>query len=141
MEEAICFGWIDGKMRSVDDKKYILRFSPRRRDSIWSEMNRQRAVKMMNRGKMTKAGNEKIDEAKKNGSWASAYSSKKEPPLPDDLKKALMKDEKTWRNFSEFSNSLKTRYIYWINVAKREETRERRIREIVKKASHGKKRS
>jgi len=132
VEEAICFGWIDGKMKSMDEETYMLRFSPRRRGSLWSELNREKAVRMIKARRMTRAGMEKVDEAKKNGRWDSAYSSRKEPVPPDQLNEALSKDTVALRNFNELSNSKKMAYIHWINEAKKDETRERRIEETIR---------
>lgn len=133
VEEAICFGWIDSKMQSIDTGKFRQRFSPRKKTSIWSKINKETAEKMIQRGKMAPAGFETINKAKANGKWSKAYSSRKAPAIPEDLEKALMENERAWMNFKEFSNSTKLRYIYWVNTAKKEETRQRRIRAVVKK--------
>jgi len=124
-------------MRSIDEERFALRFTPRKRDSIWSEINRRRAMEMIKKGRMTKEGMEKVDEAKRSGKWDSAYSSKERPVLPDDLKSALSQDEKALRNFSGLSNSRQTAYVYWIASAKREEMRGGRIREVVRRARIG----
>lgn len=73
VEEAICFGWIDGKLYSLDKDKYILRFTPRRLDSLWSRKNKKRAEVLMESGRMTQYGLEKIRAAQKNGNWENAY--------------------------------------------------------------------
>lgn len=74
IEEALCFGWIDGKLKSLDEKRYALRFSPRRAQSIWSMSNIRRVEKLIEEGKMTDAGNQKIAEAKENGRRQSDVS-------------------------------------------------------------------
>ncbi|HEX5936114.1 MAG TPA: hypothetical protein VFZ75_00255 [Actinomycetota bacterium] len=68
-EEALCFGWIDSAMRPVDDETYVLRFTPRRAKSAWSEVNRARAERLMAEGRMTEAGLARIVEAKRDGRW------------------------------------------------------------------------
>lgn len=73
VEEAICFGWIDGKLYSLDKDKYILRFTPRRLDSLWSRKNKKRAEVLMESGRMTQYGLEKIRAAQKNGNWENTY--------------------------------------------------------------------
>ena len=73
VEEAICFGWIDGKLNSLDKDKYILRFTPRRLDSLWARKNKKRAETLMAMGRMTEYGMEKIRAAQKNGNWENAY--------------------------------------------------------------------
>ena len=133
VEEALCFGWIDGVMRSLDEEKFIQRFSPRRNKSPWSLRNKNKAEKMIGEGKMTEAGLKMIEEAKKNGWWGNAYSSKTEPEIPEDLKKAFKLYPKLSGRFRKMSNSDQFRYIYWLNNAKRTETREKRINEIIEK--------
>ena len=134
VEEAVSFGWIDGKMRSVDNYTYTLRFSPRKTGSIWSKLNRERAEKLIKSKKMSEAGLVKIEEAKKNGNWDAAYSSKVKPTLSQDLKKALENVPEAWMNFNKFSNSHQNIYVNWVETAKREETRVKRIREVVNRA-------
>ena len=134
VEEAICFGWIDSKMHSINSERFLLRFSPRRKNSIWSKKNRETAEKIIQAGKMTKAGFITIKLAKENGKWNNAYSSKIVPTIPTDLIEALKKEELAWRNFSKFSNSTKLQYVHWITKAKKDETRQKRINELVKKA-------
>lgn len=73
VEEAICYGWIDGKMFSLDEDKYILRFTPRRLNSLWSRKNKKRAEALMANGRMTDYGMEKVKAAMKNGNWDNAY--------------------------------------------------------------------
>ena len=135
VEEAICFGWIDSKLQSVNDFSFRLRFSPRKKNSIWSKNNKELAETMIRLGKMRRAGFETIDEAKRNGKWGSAYSSKVPLKIPEDLLRALKESRLAWKNFDEFSNSTKLRYIYWIESARKNETRRKRITDVVKKAN------
>lgn len=135
VEEAICFGWIDSKMQSIDAKRFRQRFSPRKKNSIWSKNNKETAEKMIQAGKMTQAGFETITEAKRDGKWDTAYSSKMVLTIPEDLAKALKENELAWKNFRKFSNSTKFQYIYWVTNAKKDETRRKRIIDVVKKAA------
>ncbi len=134
VEEALCFGWIDGKMHSVDDQYYILRFSPRKPRSLWSQSNRERAEKLMRLGKMAQAGLAKVEEAKRNGRWAAAYTSKEKPTMPPDLQLALAQDPEARKHFGEFAPSAQTMYVAWVEQAKRPETRQRRISKVVRRA-------
>ncbi len=134
VEEAICYGWIDSKMQSIDSQRFRQRFSPRRKNSIWSKKNRETAEKMIRTGKMSEAGLKTIKIAKENGKWDIAYSSQLVPTIPSDLTEALKKNELAWRNFHKFSNSTRFQYIYWVTSAKKDETRRKRIVEVVKKA-------
>jgi len=135
VEEAICFGWIDSKLRSVNEEKYALKYSPRRKGSVWSEINKKIAVRMIDEGKMKRGGLEKIEEAKRNGKWASAYSSKKHPSIPRDLEQALARNKTAWQNFRGLSNSHQTQYVFWIESAKKKETRRERINAVVHRSS------
>ncbi len=135
VEEAICFGWIDGKLRRIDDRCHAIRFTPRRAGSVWSESNRDRAERMIRNRRMTKAGLESVEVAKKNGRWAEAYAPSKVPEIPDDLAEALMANQRAAKNFEGFANSYKSAYLYWVLDAKRPETRARRIREVVARAA------
>ena len=134
LEEAICFGWIDGKMKSFDDKRFNLRFSPRKKNSLWSKRNRTIAEKTIKAGKMTRKGFEAVDEAKRNGKWVAAYTSKEAVEVPPNLVKALKQNKVAWENFSHFSNSIKLQYVNWVKNAKRDETIRKRIQNVVEKA-------
>ena len=139
LEEALCFGWIDGKMRSVDEEKFIIRYSQRKTRSVWSERNKEKAELMILQGRMTDAGLAKIEEAKKNGLWDRAYTSRREAEIPPDLEAALQKDKQAWTNFHNFANSYRNNYIHWINSAKRTETREKRISAVLEQSRLNKK--
>ncbi len=132
--EALCFGWIDGKMKSVDGEKYILRYSPRRASSVWSRINKKRAEAMIAAGRMTATGVAKIEQARQTGAWDNVYSSRKREKMADDLSAVLALDEVIRHNFNEFAASYRNNYFGWINEAKTEPTRERRIAEVVTRA-------
>jgi len=134
VEEALCFGWIDGKLKSIDDERFILRYSPRREKSVWSKINKDAAERLIKQGKMTKAGLEKITMAKKHGLWDAAYTNKVKERLPYDLKNALMSDNVAWNNFNNFANSYRNMYIGWVKNAKTDDTRKKRIHEVVKRS-------
>jgi uncharacterized protein YdeI (YjbR/CyaY-like superfamily) len=139
VEEAMCFGWIDGKLKKFDAERFILRFSPRKANSVWSKINKERAQRLMKSGRMTAAGLAKIEEAKKSGFWDSAYTNRTKEVIPSDLKEALMKDKKAWDNFQNFANSYRNMYIGWVNSAKTDETRMKRIKKIVEQSLFNKK--
>ncbi len=135
LDEALCFGWIDGKMRSLDENSFTLRFSPRRRNSVWSLSNVERAERLMETGRMVEAGYGAVEEAKRNGRLESAYTSRVSPQVPYDLEEAMKVNGEAWVNFQRFSNSVKLMYVYWVEEAKKEETRTRRIMEVVSRAA------
>src|SRR5512139_1911309 len=89
--EAIRFGWIDSKLKSIDGGRYALRYSPRRPDSVWSMTNRRRAESLMESGQMTPAGIATVEEARRRGLWDAAYTDREEVPVPDDLEAALQR--------------------------------------------------
>lgn len=139
VEEALCFGWIDGKIKRVDEDRFVSRFSPRKANSVWSKINKERAEKLIASGRMTAAGLTKIEEAKKTNHWNNTYTNLAKDEVPSDLKDALMKDKKAWGNFQSFANSYKNMYVGWINQAKTDETRLRRINKVVEQSLKNKK--
>lgn len=128
--EAIRFGWIDSRMYAHDDDSYILRFSPRRANSVWSEINRTRAEKLIEEEKMTPRGYRSVEQAKESGNWQKAYSSKEPPTIPDDIREYLEKED-LFENFCALSASHQLRYLTWIDQAKRDETKRSRIRRMI----------
>jgi len=139
VEEAICFGWIDGKLKRVDEERFMLRFSVRKEGSVWSRINRLRAEKLITDGKMTSAGLAKIEQAKESGYWDKAYTNKIKDELPADLLEALKKEKKAIDNFHLFANTYQNMYIGWVNSAKSIETRKKRIDKVVEQALLNKK--
>jgi len=139
VEEALCFGWIDSTLKKIDEERYILRYSQRKNKSVWSKINKETAERMIMQGKMTRAGLEKINLAKKNGFWKTAYTNKIIEKLPSDLKKSLISDKIAWENFQNFANSYRNMYIGWVKNAKTDETRTKRINEVVKRSGENKK--
>lgn len=139
VEEALCFGWIDGKLKKMDEESYILRLCPRKPGSVWSKINKERAERMMDSGKMTSRGLAAVEEAKKSGLWDSAYTNKVRDRIPSDLKKALMNDANAWDNFRGFANSYRNMYIGWVKTAKTKETRAKRISKVVGQSLRNKK--
>ncbi len=139
VEEAICFGWIDGKLKKIDEEKFAVRFSPRQQRSVWSKINKERAEKLLKLGRMTSAGIAMIEKAKASGSWERAYTNKIKDSIPDDLEKALRKNQKSWNNFQNFANSYRNMYIGWVVSAKTEETRKQRIEKVIEQSLLNKK--
>lgn len=130
--EAVANGWIDGKVKSLNDIEFMIRFTPRRRNSVWSLSNRKRAERLISEGRMTSAGLKTVEEARQNGRWEKEYSSSRGlDDIPKDLVEALKKNETAQKNFESFTPSVQFMYIHWINEAKRQNTRERRIYTVV----------
>jgi uncharacterized protein YdeI (YjbR/CyaY-like superfamily) len=135
-EEALCFGWIHGALQPLNKDTYALRFSPRKPNSVWSVNNQRRVEKLIQEGRMTSAGLEKIYQAKASGEWYAAIDREDVSSVPDDLVQALEEND-AWMGFENWPASQKRQYLYWLETAKRLETRERRINAIVEKAKRG----
>lgn len=133
LEEALCFGWIDGQMQSIDDKSYKKYFSLRRENSKWSEKNKALVKNLEERGIMTDWGRKKIEEAKKNGQW----NAPKSPPITEEqiafLSSLLKKYEPAYTNFQAMSPSVKRTYTGAYFDAKTNAGREKRILWIVER--------
>ncbi|MFI5317310.1 MAG: YdeI family protein [Myxococcota bacterium] len=138
IEEALCFGWIDGMIRRVDDATFARRFSPRRLGSEWSALNQRRVERMIARRKMTPAGLAAFKvPPRPNRRPQIADTHLVEPP---DLTSALRKDKQARENFAEFAPSYRRAYLYWITTARRPDTRARRIAEAVERLARNEKR-
>ena len=139
VEVALCYGWIDGLVRRLDDDYYIQRFTPRRPKSKWSKINRDKVEELIKAGKMTPAGLAEIERAKADGRWDAAYDSPSTIEVPDDLRRALARNAKARRFFEKLNKSNRYAVLYQIHDAKRPETRARRIEKFVKMFAEGKK--
>lgn len=139
VEEALCFGWIDSTLKKIDEERFILKYSQRKPKSVWSKINKEKAEAMIKSGKMTQAGLEKINEAKRHGLWDAAYTNTVKEQIPSDLKQALLKDPVAWDHFRHFANSYRNMYCGWVKAAKTEKTRKRRIASVVERSQHNKK--
>ena len=129
VEEALCFGWIDSIVKRIDDERFAQKFTPRRDCTKWSAVNIRRLRKVIREGRMTQAGLAKIDLATL-GKHAHAKQTN-DIGIPRFVKQALMANAKAWGNFRKLTPSRRTYYIDWIMDAKKEETRERRLREAL----------
>jgi uncharacterized protein YdeI (YjbR/CyaY-like superfamily) len=126
VKEALCFGWIDSKVKSIDNDRYMQIFTPRKPQSVWSKLNKQYLEELFEQGLMTEAGIKKIEAAKLDGSW-TLLDAIEALIIPPDLAEALGRNAIAQQNFESFSNSTKKVILYWIDSAKRPETRQTRI--------------
>jgi uncharacterized protein YdeI (YjbR/CyaY-like superfamily) len=138
VEEALCFGWIDGTIRKGDSEKFPQRFAPRTGKSIWSVSNKNRVQKLIAEGKMTEAGLAKIEEAKRNGNWDRTLGTPSKR-VPEDFQKALDTNEQAKTFFQNLTQTNRYFYVYWIETAKKPTTRQQRITKTVTKLAEGKK--
>jgi uncharacterized protein YdeI (YjbR/CyaY-like superfamily) len=139
VEEALCYGWIDSTVKRLDDARYMQKYTPRKKRSVWSKANKERAERMIKQGRMTEAGLAKIREAKRNGMWKRARVRELPTEVPHDLRQALGANKTAKRNFENLAPSYRKQFIGWISSAKQEETRAKRIKETVRLASKNKK--
>lgn len=133
VDEALCFGWIDSKRIPVDEEQFMQFFSKRKSNGTWSKVNKKKIKHLIDRGLMTKAGFEIIEKAKQNGSW-TILDEVEELIIPDDLAEAFRKKKGSGYFFLSLSKSVKKAILQWIALAKRPETRQKRIVEIASKA-------
>lgn len=139
LDEALCFGWIDGQSKKFDDKSWIQKFTPRRKASIWSKRNKDNIKRLLKAGKMKPAGLKEVDKAKSDGRWKNAYDSPKNKKIPEDFLKELSKNKKA-KAFFETLNKTNIYSITWrLQTAKTPELRTKRMTAILEMLKKGKK--
>ncbi len=134
VEEALCFGWIDSTARTVDEERKMHYVCPRKPQSMWSKVNKDRIDALVRSKRMTAAGIKAIERAKQNGSW-NHIDAAEALEVPADLLRALKKDRAALRHFEAFPPSARKFILTWIGSAKTEVTRAKRIAETVTKAA------
>ncbi|MGL2986743.1 YdeI/OmpD-associated family protein [Flavobacterium sp. RSSA_27] len=131
VQVAICYGWIDSTVKKIDEHQRKQLFSPRKNKSVWSKLNKTYIEKLIQENAMHESGLKKIEIAKQNGSWNS-LDDVENHTIPEDLQLAFDENPKAWNHYQAFSPSYRKSYLYWLNQAKRIETRHHRIREIIR---------
>ena len=133
VEEALCFGWIDSIIQKVDEGRYARKFTPRKKKSRWSALNKQRAAKMMRAGKMTEPGLASLNFTDDRDDYGRTADKAREGPIPPPfLVRRLKRNREAWNNFQLMAPSYRRNYIGWITAAKTVETRERRMEEAIR---------
>jgi len=135
VDEALCFGWIDSTKRTIDSEKYKQYFSKRKAKSNWSKINKDKVKNLIDRGFMEEEGYKSIEIAKENGSW-TILDEVEALIIPEDLKEEFVNYKGSKEYFGGLSKSVKKILLYWVVSAKKKETRQKRILEIVKNASN-----
>lgn len=138
VQVAICYGWIDSTVRNIDEHSRKQIFSPRKDKSVWSKINKTYIEKLIDENLMHASGLAKIEIAKKNGSWNS-LDEVEDLIIPNDLTEAFNQNQIAFENYNNFSRSYRKSYLYWLNQAKRPETRNDRIATIIKLCQENKK--
>ncbi|NAY90570.1 hypothetical protein GTQ34_01450 [Muricauda sp. JGD-17] len=127
---ALCYGWIDSTVKSLGNGKRRQYFCPRKPKSVWSKINKDHIKDLKAKGLMHPSGLKAIEIAKDNGSW-TALDDVENGVIPGDLQQVFDTNKKAFENFQSFTKGQRKSYLYWLNQAKREETRSKRILEIV----------
>jgi uncharacterized protein YdeI (YjbR/CyaY-like superfamily) len=130
VEEALCFGWIDSLVKSIDDRFHMQMFTPRKPRSAWSATNKSRLAKLMKAGLMAPAGLVAVEQAKQSGSW-NTYASVDALTIPPELKRALEASPDAKKNWLTYTPSAQRSFLHMVNGAKRPETREKYVRRII----------
>jgi uncharacterized protein YdeI (YjbR/CyaY-like superfamily) len=131
VDTALCHGWIDGQLDSLDDKYWLVRFTPRQPNSKWSQKNRDRALELIELGRMQAAGMKEIERAQKDGRLGAAYAPQSTAEVPDDLRAALARNKKASIFFETLDRANRYAILYRIHNAKKPETRLARIKKFV----------
>jgi uncharacterized protein YdeI (YjbR/CyaY-like superfamily) len=138
VQVAICYGWIDSTVKNIDEHSRRQLFTPRKHKSVWSKLNKTYIEKLIASNLMHESGLSKIETAKQNGSWTS-LDAVEDLTIPEDLALAFEQNQTAFENYKNFSPSYRKSYLYWLNQAKREETRNNRITSIIDLCSQNKK--
>jgi uncharacterized protein YdeI (YjbR/CyaY-like superfamily) len=138
VEEALCYGWIDGQRTKGDDTHFRQRFTPRTRRSPWSKINTERVARLMRAKKMRAAGMREVEAAKADGRWDAAYAGQARAVVPDDLQAALDASPKAAEMFARLDSRNRYAILYRIGAVKRPDTRARKIASFVRDLKAGK---
>ena len=137
LDEALCFGWIDGQKQAHDDFSWRQKFTPRRARSGWSKINTQHAERLIRAGRMKPPGQNEVDAAKKDGRWEAAYASPRNATLPDDFLNTLSKVPKAKAFFDSLNKANRYAIAYRLQTARKPETRQRRMEMILAMLARG----
>jgi uncharacterized protein YdeI (YjbR/CyaY-like superfamily) len=131
VDVVLCYGWIDGQSRSLDDRYYLQRYTPRRRTSVWSKLNRERVARLVAEGRMRPAGLAEVERAKADGRWDAAYDSPKTAVVPTDLQAALARNARAKAAFAALDATNRYAILHRLMTAKQVATRARRVATFV----------
>lgn len=137
LDQALCFGWIDGQKQAHDENSWLQKFTPRRARSGWSRVNTSHAERLIKAGQMDPSGLKAVEAAKADGRWQAAYDSPRNAAPPDDLINALTRDKKARIFFETLNRANVYAIVYRLQTAKKPETRERRMKMILEMLARG----
>jgi len=138
LDEALCYGWIDGQVKKIDEQSYIQKFTPRRLRSMWSKRNIENVKRLKKEGRMRPPGIKEVERAKTDGRWENSYDSPSNMTVPEDFLKELSKDKKAAEFFNTLSKINKYSIAWRLQTARKPETRAGRMKVILKMLSKGK---
>jgi uncharacterized protein YdeI (YjbR/CyaY-like superfamily) len=137
IDVALCHGWIDGQLEKYDSQCWLIRFTPRKARSKWSEVNRTRAIELIDAGRMVAAGLAQVEAAKTDGRWDAAYAPASRANVPPDLQAALDANIKAAKFFATLTGANRYAVLYRIGAAKKAVTRARKIESFVAMLERG----
>lgn len=139
LDVALCYGWIDGQKKTFDEEAWLQKFTPRRAKSIWSKVNIGHVERLTNEGRMRPAGLKAVEQAKADGRWERAYDSQSNMTIPDDFLKEIANNKEAEAFFLTLNKSNLFSIGFRLQTAKKQETRDKRMREIIEMLAKGQK--
>ncbi len=139
LDEALCYGWIDGQKKKCDNESYLQKFTPRRSRSIWSKRNIEHIERLEKEGRMRPAGRKEVEAAKADGRWERAYDSPKNMQVPEDFIAELSKNKKALAFFEGLNKTNRYSIAWRLQTAKKPETREKRKKVMLEMMARGEK--
>ncbi len=139
VEISLCYGWIDGQSKSLDEHTYLQRYTPRRARSIWSKINRAKVEKLIEQGRMQSAGLAEVERAKADGRWEQAYDSPSTATVPEDLAAELASNPQAAKFFESLNKTNRYAILWRLQTAKKPETRRARLEKILAMLEKGEK--
>jgi len=137
VDEALCFGWIDGVRKSIDEERYMIRFTPRRIGSNWSVVNIERVAALSKERRMRPAGRKAFEARREDRSGIYSYEQRDQAMLDPAFEKRFRAKKKAWASFEAMPRSYRQAAIRWVMTAKKEETRERRLATLIEDSAAG----
>jgi uncharacterized protein YdeI (YjbR/CyaY-like superfamily) len=139
LDVALCYGWIDGQKKAFDEQSWLQKFTPRREKSIWSKINIGHVERLTNEGRMKPAGLKAIEKAKADGNWETAYDSPSKMVIPEDFLKEISKNKKAETYFLTLNKTNLFSIGFRLQTAKKQETRAKRMKQIIEMLAKGEK--
>lgn len=138
VREALCFGWIDGLRKSIDDESYKIRFTPRKPNSHWSDKNIRMVEELIAEGNMKEPGLKKFEKRNEKNSRRASYE-QESGKLKEEYEKQIRQNQKAWKFFEELAAGYTKISVHWVMSAKREDTRQRRLKVLIESCENGEK--